>query len=155
MKPGSSCKTGRIDQSCCGLSYATRSKTCQRFSTLKLNIWNDEVVTGVKKMKEEVFFGESMPKVKKEYKDLYEAIVHLNEAVYTGKTLDYKTQKLIALGINAAVSDERATKKQMLSAMKEFNASKDEIGDVLRMVLLTAGMPPFVKAMRVLYELKE
>ena len=109
----------------------------------------------VKTMKEEVFFGESMPNVKKEYHDLYDAIVHLNEATYTGRIIDYRTQKLIALGINAAFSDERATKKQMMSAMKEFNITKDEVVDVLRVVLLTAGMPPFVKAMRILYELKE
>jgi alkylhydroperoxidase/carboxymuconolactone decarboxylase family protein YurZ len=104
-------------------------------------------------MKEEVFFGESMPNVKKEYPDLYKAIVGLNEATYTGKVIDYRTQKLIALGINAAASDDRATKKQIMSAMKEFNITKDEIVDVLRVVLLTSGMPPFTKAMKTLYEL--
>jgi alkylhydroperoxidase/carboxymuconolactone decarboxylase family protein YurZ len=39
--------------------------------------------------------------------------------------------------------------------MKEFNITKDEIVDVLRVVLLTSGMPPFTKAMRMLYELAE
>ncbi|NPV62581.1 MAG: carboxymuconolactone decarboxylase family protein [Methanotrichaceae archaeon] len=106
-------------------------------------------------MKEEVFFGEGMVPVKKDYPDLYEAIVGLNEACYAGKVIDYRTQKLIALGINAAASDDRATKKQMMSAMKEFNISKDEIVDVLRVVLLTSGMPPFTKAMKILKELKE
>jgi alkylhydroperoxidase/carboxymuconolactone decarboxylase family protein YurZ len=43
----------------------------------------------------------------------------------------------------------------MMSAIKEFGITKDEIVDVLRVVLLTAGMPPFTKAMRILYELKE
>jgi alkylhydroperoxidase/carboxymuconolactone decarboxylase family protein YurZ len=104
-------------------------------------------------MKEEVFFGEGMANVKKEYPDIYKAIVELNEAIYTGKVIDYRTQKLIALGINAAASDERATKKQMMSAMKEFNITKEEIVDVLRVVLLTSGMPPFTKAMKILYEL--
>jgi len=106
-------------------------------------------------MKEEVFFGEGMKNVKKDFPELYNAIVTLNEAVYTGKAIDYKTQKLIALGINAAASDDRAVKKQMMSAMKEFNISKDEIVDVLRVVLLTSGMPPFTKAMKILYELTE
>jgi len=106
-------------------------------------------------MKDEVFFGEGMAKVKAEYPDLYNAIVGLNEAAYTGRVLDYRTQKLIALGINAAASDDRATKKQMMSAMKEFGITKDEIVDVLRVVLLTSGMPPFIKAMRMLYELIE
>ncbi len=106
-------------------------------------------------MKEEVFFGEGMIGVKKDYSDLYDAIVGLNEAVFTGKVIDYRTQKLIALGINAATSDERAMKKQMMSAMKEFDVTKDEIVDVLRVVLLTSGMPPFTKAMKILYELKD
>jgi len=69
--------------------------------------------------------------------------------------VDYKTQKLIALGINAAASDDRAVKKQMMSAMKEFGITKDEIVDVLRVVLLTSGMPPFTKAMKILYDLIE
>ncbi len=106
-------------------------------------------------MKEEVFFGEGMVNVKKDYPDLYNAIVGLNETAYTGKILDYRTQKLIAVGINAAASDDRAMKKQMMSAMKEFNITKDEIVDVLRVVLLTSGMPPFTKAMKILYELTE
>jgi alkylhydroperoxidase/carboxymuconolactone decarboxylase family protein YurZ len=106
-------------------------------------------------MKEEVFFGEGMINVKKDYPDLYDAIVGLNEATYTGKILDYRTQKLIAVGINAAASDDRAMKKQMMSAMKEFGITKDEIVDVLRVVLLTSGMPPFTKAMKILYELTE
>jgi alkylhydroperoxidase/carboxymuconolactone decarboxylase family protein YurZ len=106
-------------------------------------------------MKDEVFFGEGMAKVKKEYPEIYNAIVSLNEAAYAGKVIDYRTQKLIALGINASASDDRATKKQMASAMKEFNITKDEIVDVLRVVLLTSGMPPFTKAMKILYELTE
>jgi alkylhydroperoxidase/carboxymuconolactone decarboxylase family protein YurZ len=105
-------------------------------------------------MKEEVFFGEGMVHVKKDHPDLYEAITGLNEAAYTGKVLDYRTQKLIAVGIAAASSDERATKKQIMSAMKEFDITRDEIVDVLRVVLLTSGMPPFTKAMKTLYELK-
>ena len=106
-------------------------------------------------MKEEVFFGEGMKSVKKDYPELYNAIVGLNEATYTGKLIDYRTQKLIALGINAAASDDRATKKQMMSAMKEFGITKDEIVDVLRVVLLTSGMPSFTKAMKILNDLME
>lgn len=66
-----------------------------------------------------------------------------------------RTQKLIALGIDAASSDDRAVKKQMMSAMKEFNITKDEIVDVLRVVLLTSDMPLFTKDMKILYELTE
>jgi len=101
-------------------------------------------------MKDEVFFGEGMARAKKEYHDLYKAIVSLN-----GKVLDYKTQKLIAIAITAAASDDRAAKKQMVSGMKELGITKEEIVDVLRVVLLTSGMPPFTKAMKILGELEK
>ncbi|MDI6645159.1 MAG: carboxymuconolactone decarboxylase family protein [Methanobacteriaceae archaeon] len=106
-------------------------------------------------MKEEVFYGKGMAHVKKDYPDIYDAVVKLNEVAYTGKVLDYKTQKLIALAITAAASDDRAMKKQMMSAMEEFDITKDEIVDVLRVVLLTSGNPPFVKAMKILNEIKK
>lgn len=106
-------------------------------------------------MKEDVFYGKGMAHVKNDYPDIYDAVVKLNEAAYTGKALDYKTQKLIALGITASNSDDRAMKKQMMSAIREFGATRDEIVDVLRVVLLTAGNPPFVKAMKILYEITE
>ncbi|MBI5458623.1 carboxymuconolactone decarboxylase family protein [Methanobacterium sp.] len=106
-------------------------------------------------MKEDVFYGKGMVHVKKDYPDIYKAVVELNEAAYSGKVLDYRTQKLIALGITAAASDDRAMKKQMVSAMKEFDISRDEIVDVLRVVLLTSGNPPFTKAMKILYDISE
>lgn len=96
-----------------------------------------------------------MAYVKRDYPDIFKAVVELNDAAYTGKVLDYRTQKLIALGITAAASDDRAMKKQMMSAMKEFDISRDEIVDVLRVVLLTSGNPPFTKAMKILYDITE
>jgi alkylhydroperoxidase/carboxymuconolactone decarboxylase family protein YurZ len=110
---------------------------------------------GVNVMKDEVFFSKGMAHLKKDYPDLYEASVVLNDAAYTGKVLDYKTQKLIAIGITAASSDDRAIKKQMLSGMQELDITQDEIVDVLRVVLLTAGKPAFTKAIRILYQMKE
>ena len=59
-------------------------------------------------MKEEVFYGKGMERVKSDEPELYQAIVALNEAVWNGKVLDYKTQKLIAIGIAASNSDSRA-----------------------------------------------
>ncbi len=106
-------------------------------------------------MKEDVFYGKGMVYVKRDYPDIFKAVVELNDAAYTGKVLDYRTQKLIALGITAAASDDRAMKKQMMSAMKEFDISRDEIVDVLRVVLLTSGNPPFTKAMKILYDITE
>jgi alkylhydroperoxidase/carboxymuconolactone decarboxylase family protein YurZ len=104
-------------------------------------------------MKNEVFVGEGMKHVKEDCPEIYEAIVKLNDAVYSGKVLDYKTQKLIAIGITASTCDEKATKKQMTSGMSELGITKDEIKDVLKVVLLTSGMPAFTKAMKILYEL--
>lgn len=106
-------------------------------------------------MKKGLFYGEGMGLVKKDYPDIYDAIVGLNDAVYTGKVLDYKTQKLIAIGIEAAGSDDRAVKKQIQSAINEFGTTKDEIMDVLRVVLLTSGMPSFVKAVKILKDIEE
>ncbi|WP_456372040.1 carboxymuconolactone decarboxylase family protein [Methanocaldococcus sp.] len=106
-------------------------------------------------MKNEVFYGEGMKVVKEKYPDLYDVIVKLNDVAYTGKVLDYKTQKLIAIAIVAAKCDEIATKKQMISGIKELGITKEEIIDALKVVLLTSGMPAFTKAMRILNEIEK
>ena len=106
-------------------------------------------------MKDEVFFSKGMKPVKEDYPDLYDLSINLNDVCYTGKSLDYKTQKLIAIGIAAAASDDRAVKKQILSGMTELGITKDEVVDVLRVVLLLAGKPTFTKGMNALYNIKE
>lgn len=106
-------------------------------------------------MKEEVFFSKGMKYVKEDYPDLYDVSIQLNDVCYTGKVLDYKTQKLIAIGIAAAASDDRAVKKQILSGMKKLDITKDEVVDVLRVVLLLAGKPGFMKGINALYNIKE
>lgn len=106
-------------------------------------------------MKNGVFYGRGVNKVKADYPEIYEVLVKLDEAVFTGRALEYRTQKLVALGITASRGDESATKRQMLSGMNEFNITKDEIVDVLRVVLLTSGMPAFNKGMRILEELEK
>ncbi len=106
-------------------------------------------------MKEEVFFSKGMKPVKEDYPGLYDITVSLNEICYTGKSLDYKTQKLIAIAIAASASDDRAIKKQILSGMKELDITKDEVVDVLRVVLLLAGKPAFMKGINALYNIKE
>ena len=75
-------------------------------------------------MKEEVFFSKGMKPIKEDYPELYDISVSLNDVCYTGKSLDYKTQKLIAIGIAAAASDNRAIKKQILSGMNELDITK-------------------------------
>ncbi|HSQ01848.1 MAG TPA: carboxymuconolactone decarboxylase family protein [Methanobacterium sp.] len=106
-------------------------------------------------MKEEVFFSKAMKHIKEDYPDLYEASIQLNDVCYTGKVLDYKTQKLIAIGIAAAASDDRAVKKQVLSGMKELGITHDEVVDVMRVVLLLSGKPAFTKGINALYKVKE
>ncbi len=104
-------------------------------------------------MKDKVFYGEGMKVVKELKPELYEILAKLNDEVYSGKVLDYKTLKLVAIAIVASRCDEKATEKQMLSAIKELGITKDEIMDVLGIVLLTSGMPAYVKAMKILNKL--
>ncbi|WP_409199430.1 carboxymuconolactone decarboxylase family protein [Methanobrevibacter sp. DSM 116169] len=101
-------------------------------------------------MKNEVFYGKGINFIKDEDPELYEAYVELNNQVYTGKALDYKTQKLVAIGIEASKADDRSTKKQMESAMQELGITKQEILDVLKIVLLTSGAPAFNKSVKIL-----
>ena len=77
-------------------------------------------------------------------------VSNINDTVWDGKVLDYKTQKLIAIGITASRADPRATKKQMRSAIEVLGITKEEIVDVLRVVLLTSGMPAFSKSLQIL-----
>ena len=96
-------------------------------------------------MKDEVFYGKGIHELEGEYPDLYELVKDISEVVYDGYALDYKTQKLIA-----SRADPRATKKQIKSGMKELDITKEEIMDVLKIVLLTSGMPAFSKAVQIL-----
>ena len=100
-------------------------------------------------MKDEVFYGKGIHELEGEYPDLYELVKNISEVVYDGDALDYKTQK-IAIGITASRADPRATKKQIKSGMKELDITKEEIMDVLKIVLLTSGMPAFSKAVQIL-----
>ncbi len=106
-------------------------------------------------MKDEVFYGKGIRELEGEYPDLYELVKNMSDVVYSGYSLDYKTQKLIAIGITASRSDARATKKQIKSGMNELDITKEEIMDVLKIVLLTSGMPAFSKAVQILNSVAE
>ncbi len=103
-------------------------------------------------MKDESFYSVTMDYMKKDYPELYDSIVSLNESVYTGKVLNYRTQKLIAIAITASTSDDRAIEKQMISGIKELDITKDEMMDALKVVLLISGKPAFTKAVGILYK---
>ncbi len=106
-------------------------------------------------MKGDVYYGKGIRELEGQYPDLYEIVSDLNTTVWDGKVLDYKTQKLIAIGITASRADPRATKKQIKSAIEVLGISKDEIVDVLRVVLLTSGMPAFSKSLQILNSVLE
>ena len=101
-------------------------------------------------MKGDVYYGKGIRELKDEYPDLYELVSNINETVWDGKVLDYKTQKLIAIGITASRADPRAIKKQIRSAIEVLRITPEEIVDVLRVVLLTSGMPAFSKSLQIL-----
>lgn len=103
-------------------------------------------------MKNESFNSITMRYMKEDYPDLYDSIVSLNNSVYNGNSLSYKTQKLVAIALTSSTSDDRAIEKQMISGIKEFDLTKDEIMDVLKVVLLISGKPAFTKAVGILYD---
>ena len=106
-------------------------------------------------MKGDVYYGKGIRELKDTHQDLFELVSNINETVWDGKVLDYKTQKLIAIGITASRADPRATKKQMRSAIEVLGITKEEIVDVLRVVLLTSGMPAFSKSLQILNSVTE
>lgn len=101
----------------------------------------------------EKFMSSNMDILERDYPELYKNIVNLNDCINDGKVLDGKTQKLVAIGI-AAASDNAATiRQQMKHGIIKFNLTKDEIMDVLRIVLLLSGKPAFTKSVGILYSL--
>lgn len=104
-------------------------------------------------MKNGVFYGKGIRELQDECPELYELTENISNTAYSGKTLDYKTQKLIAIGIEASRMDERGTRQQMVSSIAELGATKEEIMDVLRVVLLTSGVPAFNKGVRILNDI--
>ena len=106
-------------------------------------------------MKGDVYYGKGIRELKDSHPDLFELVSSINETVWDGKVLDYKTQKLIAIGITASRADPRATNKQIRSAIEVLGITKEEIVDVLRVVLLTSGMPAFSKSLQILNSVVE
>jgi len=106
-------------------------------------------------MKGDVYYGKGIRELKDSHPDLFDLVSNINETVWDGNVLDYKTQKLIAIGITASRADPRATKKQIRSAIEVLGITKEEIVDVLRVVLLTSGMPSFSKSLQILNSVTE
>ena len=104
-------------------------------------------------MSEKVFYGKGVRRIKNEDPELYGAIENLDKNVWNGSSLDYRTQKLIAIAISTTSNEGNSFMKQVSKAKKELDISRDEIMDVLKVVLLTSGMPAFNKALEVVNKL--
>lgn len=104
-------------------------------------------------MAEKVFYGKGIRRIKKEDPQLYDSIQELDKNVWNANTLDYRTQKLIAIAISATNNESNSFLKQVSKAKKELGISRDEMMDVLKVVLLTSGMIPFNKALQVVNKL--
>ena len=104
-------------------------------------------------MSEKVFYGKGVRGIKKEDPLLYDSIVELDKKVWDSSVLDYKTQKLIAIAISACNQEGSSFLKQASKAKKELGITKEEMMDVLKVVLLTSGMIPFNKALDVVNKL--
>ena len=95
----------------------------------------------------------SIRQIKKEDPELYDSIENLDKNVWNANVLDYRTQKLIAIAISATNPESSSFLKQVSKAKKELDISRDEMMDVLKVVLLTSGMRPFNKALEVVIKL--
>ena len=104
-------------------------------------------------MAEKVFYGKGVRRIKKEDPQLYDSIENLDKNVWNASSLDYRTQKLIAIAISATNHEGTSFLKQVSKAKKELDISRDEMMDVLKVVLLTSGMIPFNHALEVVNKL--
>lgn len=104
-------------------------------------------------MGEKVFYGKGVRRIKKEDPALYDSIENLDKNVWNASSLDYRTQKLIAIAISATNHEGTSFLKQVSKAKKELDISRDEMMDVLKVVLLTSGMIPFNHALEVVNKL--
>ncbi|WP_295620377.1 carboxymuconolactone decarboxylase family protein [uncultured Methanobrevibacter sp.] len=104
-------------------------------------------------MSEKVFYGKGVRRIKEEDPELYESIEDLDKNIWNSKVLDYRTQKLIAIAISATSPESSSFLKQVSKAKKELNITKDEMMDVLKVVLLTSGMMSFNKALQIVNKL--
>ena len=65
-------------------------------------------------MKGDVYYGKGIRELKDSHQDLFELVSNINDTVWDGKVLDYKTQKLIAIGITALLKFWALPKKRLL-----------------------------------------
>ena len=72
------------------------------------------------------FNGKGINKLKKEDESLYNAVLALDDAVWSDGVIDRRTKKLIAIAIVASNVNESGTEKQIRSGKKQFDFSKNK-----------------------------
>jgi alkylhydroperoxidase/carboxymuconolactone decarboxylase family protein YurZ len=102
-----------------------------------------------------VFHGKGINKIKKEDEDLFNVISELEEVVWQEGAISRKTKKLIAIAIVASKGNVGGLEKQIRSGKKQFGITKEEVMDVLKVVLLTSGMQAFNSSLQVVYDIFE
>ena len=102
-----------------------------------------------------VFHGKGINKLKGEDEGLFEIIRGLDEIVWQEGAIDRKTKKLIAIAIVASNGNASGLEKQIRSGRKELGITKEEVMDVLKVVLLTSGMQAFNSSLQVVYKIFE
>jgi len=97
-----------------------------------------------------VFYGKGINALKKNNKELYTSICRLDESVWDEGPLSRKDKKLIAIAITASKLNKSGFEKQVRSSKIKLGISREEVMDVLKVVLLTSGMPAFNMGLEIL-----
>ena len=100
----------------------------------------------------EPFMSNNMLLLERDYPELYKNIVELKEIIYKDNVLDDKILKLISIALTAGSEDKVGTRKQIISGINEYGITREELMDVLKVVLLISGKPAFTKAVGIVYD---
>jgi alkylhydroperoxidase/carboxymuconolactone decarboxylase family protein YurZ len=74
---------------------------------------------------------------------IHDAVLKLDNYIWSDGSLTRKEKKLIAIGIAAAMRDDHALRAQLAGAQM-VGVSLDEVEEALRVSYMLAGMPSYV-----------
>ena len=74
---------------------------------------------------------------------IHEAVLKLDNYIWSDGSLTRKEKKLIAIGIAAAMRDDHALRAQLAGA-KMVGVALEEVEEALRVSYMLAGMPSYV-----------
>ena len=98
------------------------------------------------------FASSHMQLLKEDFPDLHKNMMDFKKIIFEDSTVDKRTLKLVAIALTAASDSEMPIRKQMSTGIKQFGFTKEEIMDVLKLVLLVSGKPGFLKAVGLMYD---